>query len=94
MQICTEARVGAIASASATTVGAVRAIKGGHGGRPQPLLPDALRPAPNSAQAAWCWIASGPDAWTAYLASPGVAAEHVGDLSGQADPPVGEYPFR
>jgi hypothetical protein len=94
MQICADARVGAVASASSTTVGAVRAIEGGHGVRPQPLLPHALRPAPNSAQAAWCWTVSAPDAWTAYLASPGVAPEHVGDLSGQTDPPVGQYPFR
>ena len=93
-QICDDAHIGGIATASATTVHAIRSLLGGHGVKPEPLLPDALRPAPPSAQAAWCWIAAGPNTWTACLAAEGIASQRVGTVSGDADPPIGPYPFR
>ena len=95
-EICEDAHLGQIASASETTVLAVRSMTGQPGPAHHPVLlwPHALAPAPGTAQAAWCWVATGQNTWTDYLASEGIVPELIGTESGPAAPPIGPYPLR
>lgn len=83
-----------VETASTTTVATIRAISGGHGLKPHALLPDAFRGTDGSAKAAWCWVPSGPARWTSYIATNGRAPIKIGVVDGDAQAPIGPYPFR
>lgn len=94
-RLCTAARIGRVATASATTVGGIRSIKGGHTiYAPQRLLPRAMSPAPSSARDAWCWITIGPSDYAAYVVTDGLPPQMIGTVHGPGHAPVGEYPLR
>jgi hypothetical protein len=88
-QICADAKSGPIATATATKVGAARSLIRGFGPNPHRVFPNALSAAASSAQAAWCWSSSGPEEWTNYLASEGMAPQESGTVSGQSEAPSG-----
>ena len=100
--LCHAANIGQVISVSATTVHAIRSIKGGHSlGPPQRLIPGALRPAVAKARAAWCWTtAEGTTAtasygtYHAYVVTNGVPPQLVGRMKSPRSMASGEYPIR
>jgi hypothetical protein len=77
-----------ITSATATTVGAVRTLGGGPAGGSS-ITSDAFHDAPASAAAAWCWVSTGADQWTAYAAGPGQKSVEVASYDGVSVAPTG-----
>ena len=50
----------------------------------------AFRGATASAPAAWCWVSSGKDSWTAYAVGPGQVSIRVAEYTGVSKAPTGE----
>ena len=78
-----------LTSATATTVGRVRALAGGPAGA-VPIETKAFKGAQASAPAEWCWVSNGKDSWTAYAVGPRRQSIRVADFTGLSKAPTGE----
>ena len=77
-----------ITSASATTVGSVRALAGGPAGAR--IEAKVFKGAKASAPVAWCWVSRGTDSWTAYAVGPSHVSIRVAEYTGVSKAPTGE----